>query len=144
MIFRKSVSHASGRVIDHSQVGSWSSFQMRGWSTERQGSHSDKANTLDVTKNDYNKLNKGFISKIKRCSTMDPECLTHEPELDMNRTCCRQTLAEKALRTLASALGTVAFRWFGRRLSLSIEHPCRSADRERQHFIEPWEEGPRG
>ena len=96
---------------------------------------------------DYNRLNEALISKIEICSkgacAMDPDSLIHEPELDMNRSFCRQTLAEKVLRTLASALESVAFRWFGRRRSLLVEHPCRSADRERQHFIEPWEEDPR-
>ena len=65
--------------------------------------------------------------------------MIHEPELDMNRAAWRPALVKKRSRAFAAALRWLARRWF----ASSIETPRRSRDREREHFIEPWEENQR-
>ena len=72
---------------------------------------------------------------------MTPRSLIHESELDMNR--AAQGDVKQRLGAVAKALRTLAPRWLARRFAPSIETPRRSLDRERQHFVEPWEEDPR-
>jgi len=74
---------------------------------------------------------------------MSSKSLIREPELDMNRTGQRQTLGKSAWRPFASVLRGLTPRWLAQRSARSIESPRRSLDREREHFLEPWEENAR-